>query len=300
VSESNGLEQEITKHQGYVDPFYRWHPVGGGDTHECFRLSVDAEQETPWYFVKRNTSTRTALLLSEYQSLRHLSKHPELSYPTPILLFEDAEFTYLVMEYREQQRLSSHTMGEMGELLARQHQQKYDRFGWYEDNFIGSTPQHNAWSDEWVVFYREQRLQVQLDLARHHGMSISVVQRGMDVCKTLAGLFLGYSPAASLLHGDLWAGNAAESSLDGSPLLFDPAPYYGDRESDLAMTELFGGFSTDFYLAYDRYYPIDEGYEKRKPLYQLYHSLNHFNLFGSSYLSMVEAHLSVIERLSAV
>jgi fructosamine-3-kinase len=108
----------------------------------------------------------------------------------------------------------------------------------------------------------------------------------------VAGFFENYEPAPSLLHGDLWAGNAA--SVDGAPVIFDPAVHYGDRESDIAMTRLFGGFGESFYEAYNEAWPLDEGYRQREPLYQLYHVLNHLNLFGGAYLGRAE---SLIARL---
>jgi len=151
------------------------------------------------------------------------------------------------------------------------------------DNTIGSTPQINAERADWVDFWREQRLGYQLELAAAKGAGEPLASRGRLLLDFLPKLFETYRPRASLLHGDLWSGNYAYLT-DGRPVIFDPAVYYGDREAELAMTELFGGFQREFYAAYEAAWPLAAGYRTRKKLYQLYHILNHFNLFGGSYL----------------
>ena len=173
-------------------------------------------------------------------------------------------------------------------MLASVHRHQADRFGWQRDNYIGSTPQQNGWRESWIAFWRERRLEPQIALARANGYRIEV--------PPVWRLLEGHEPAPSLLHGDLWSGNAAFLP-DGAPVLFDPAVYYGDREADLAMTELFGGFPREFYSSYRKIYPLDAGYEKRKHLYNLYHLLNHLNLFGSGYLGQVERTLGLLHAL---
>jgi fructosamine-3-kinase len=169
-----------------------------------------------------------------------------------------------------------------GEQLAKLHQTHADTFGWYRDNTIGSTPQVNKQNKNWIAFYREHRLQYQISLAIHKGCGIELQDLGERLCDRLDAFFASYQPKPSLLHGDLWSGNYAYDE-NSNPVLFDPAVYYGDREADIAMTELFGGFSTDFYYTYSDTYPMDDGYEVRKTLYNLYHILNHLNLFGGGY-----------------
>ena len=169
-------------------------------------------------------------------------------------------------------------------MLARQHRCIADRYGWHRDNTIGPTPQSNAWADDWRTFWRERRLLPQLALAARNGYVLDAW--GVDE------VLEGHRPPASLLHGDLWSGNAGFTAE--GPVLYDPAVYYGDRETDLAMTELFGGFPPEFYAAYAQAYPLERGYEARKPLYNLYHLLNHLNLFGGSYLAQVESTLSLL------
>ena len=170
-------------------------------------------------------------------------------------------------------------------MLAKLHRTTGPRFGWHRDNWIGGTPQTNTWHDGWAGFFRECRIEPQLALARKNGYPLTFS----------SDLLRGHEPRPSLLHGDLWSGNAG--FIDEGPVIFDPAVYYGDREADLAMTELFGGFPLEFYAAYEKAYPLDAGYEQRKHLYNLYHLLNHLNLFGSGYLAQVERTLGLLDAL---
>ena len=169
----------------------------------------------------------------------------------------------------------------LGRMLARLHRQTGPRYGWHRDNFIGRSPQANGWCDDWSEFWWTRRLQPQLQRA---GLDAGFLK---DVLKD-------HRPAPSLLHGDLWSGNAG--FIDAGPVIFDPAVYYGDRETDLAMTELFGGFAREFYRAYHQELPLDDGYLWRKHLYNLYHLLNHLNLFGGGYRAQVEATLGLLLR----
>ena len=159
-----------------------------------------------------------------------------------------------------------------------------DRFGWWRDNTIGSTTQVNTQEDNWLDFWRDHRLGFQLDLAERNGGGKRLRDSGEALMDSLPALLQGQPVEASLLHGDLWSGNYFYTT-GGQPAIFDPAVYYGDREADIAMTELFGGFGRDFYAAYRNAWPLDDGYSMRKTLYNLYHVLNHFNLFGGGYLS---------------
>ena len=170
----------------------------------------------------------------------------------------------------------------LGERLAKLHRHTADRFGWFRDNTIGPTPQFNTWSDDWIAFFRVHRLEFQLGLATANGYGADINGPGGKLAERLAELFAGYTPVASLLHGDLWGGNWG--SVAGEPVIFDPAVHYGDRESDIAMTMLFGGFGKAFYAAYEASWPMAPGHEQRLKLYELYHVLNHLNLFGRSYL----------------
>jgi len=172
----------------------------------------------------------------------------------------------------------------MGRALAQLHRQHGELFGWRRDNYIGLLPQRNEWCDDWHVFFVECRLAPQMDRALNAGYAVDITD--------IPQLIFNHQPEPSLLHGDLWSGNASFTSE--GPVFFDPAVYYGDREADLAMTELFGGFPAEFYAAYNEAYPLDAGYEKRKHLYNLYHLLNHLNIFGGGYLGQVQATLGLL------
>lgn len=183
----------------------------------------------------------------------------------------------------------------LGRQLAELHRHAGERFGWEHDNWIGDSPQRNGWGGEWSRFFAERRLLPQLRWAAGKGMDRKSVDKGESLAERLGAFFVDYRPRPSLLHGDLWGGNAS-ALPDGTPVVFDPAVYYGDREADLAMSELFGGFPESFYAAYRIAWPLDSGYETRKTLYNLYHVLNHFNLFGAGYLNQARR---MIDRLLA-
>lgn len=180
----------------------------------------------------------------------------------------------------------------MGRKLAAMHQVEGAFFGWENDNFIGATVQSNALNHSWIDFYREQRLTFQLELAEHNGL---VIPEAAQLLNRLEGFFDDYEPRPSLLHGDLWGGNAGFTP-EGEPIMFDPAVYYGDRETDLAFTYMFGGFDHQFYQGYEAVWPLNVGFEQRKPLYNLYHELNHYNLFGGGY--GVQAHHTIRQLVS--
>jgi protein-ribulosamine 3-kinase len=180
--------------------------------------------------------------------------------------------------YRASSRMAAPT-------VARMHAVTSPRFGWHRDNTIGATPQTNGWSDDWATFFRERRLRPQLELAVRNGHERSLLRDASRLVERIPAMLSGHHPAASLLHGDLWAGNAGRLR-DGTPVVYDPSTYYGDRETDIAMTALFGGFDAAFYDAYSALMPFAPGHEKRRTLYNLYHVLNHVNLFGASYLPL--------------
>jgi len=167
------------------------------------------------------------------------------------------------------------------------------QYGWYQDNIIGSTPQSNQQHSDWLSFWREERLLPQFKMLYDKGYKNQLQPLSEQLLNKLDDFLAHHNPPASLLHGDLWSGNYAFDQ-HGRPVIFDPALYYGDREADLAMTELFGGFSPDFYQAYNDAWPLESDYKQRKTLYNLYHILNHANLFGTSYLNQA---IGMMQRL---
>ena len=255
--------------------------VGGG----CINQAVRIRYGDTTYFVKLNSASGLDMFSAEAQGLEELRQCRELKIPAPVCVGSDGQSAWLVMENLA---LGGHgSAAALGEGLAAMHRITREAYGWDIDNTIGSTPQENAWLDDWIDFWRQRRLRFQLDLAGRHGAGRALTAKGEQLIDALPALFDGYTPAASLLHGDLWSGNYAYTA-DGEPAIFDPAVYYGDREADLAMTELFGGFGRDFYAAYNQAWPVDTGYPVRKTLYNLYHILNHYNLFGGGYASQAQ------------
>ena len=255
----------------------------GGSINSAHRL----QGEDACYFVKLNRKELLPMFEAELAGLEEMAECREVRVPRAIVCGKTAEHAFLVLENIDLQSGGSDSDRLLGRQLAQLHRQKKPYFGWHRDNTIGSTLQLNDVCDSWIEFWKNQRLDFQLKLAGKNGFGSRIQKPGERLCAELACLFSGYGPEPSLLHGDLWAGNAAADE-DRQPVIFDPACYYGDREADLAMTELFGGFSGDFYSAYTEVYPLDSGYPVRKKLYNLYHILNHLNLFGASYLGQAE------------
>jgi len=261
----------------------RAEPTGGGSINRAFRLDGGGQR----FFVKLNSAGRLGMFEAERAGLMELAAAMSVRVPLPICCGSDALFSWIVLEHLELGDSTDELAG-LGAQLALLHRRTAANFGWNRDNTIGSTPQHNEWGSNWIVFLRKHRIGFQLQLAQRNGYRGRLQSSGETLLAGLDAFFAGYRPEASLLHGDLWSGNAAVLA-DGEPAIFDPAVYYGDREADLAMTELFGGFPPAFYRGYDDAWPLDPGYRIRKRLYNLYHLLNHLNLFGGSYLAAAHA-----------
>jgi fructosamine-3-kinase len=234
------------------------------------------------FFVKLNAAARLDMFEAEAEGLAEIASSRSVRVPQPVCCGTHDDRAYLVLECLDIGRGSGASDELLGHQLAAMHRSARDRFGWQRDNTIGSTPQINTEEDDWLTFYREHRLRFQLGLAAENGHGGNLLRRGEQLLEKLPAFFAGYQPRPSLLHGDLWGGNHATLS-DGTPVIFDPAVYYGDREADLAMTELFGGFGEDFHAAYRAAWPLDSGYRVRRDLYNLYHVLNHLNLFSGGY-----------------
>jgi len=266
-------------------------PVSGGSINESFRL--DGRDGTS-FFVKLNDAQHLPMFIAESAGLAAITATNTLRTPCPIIHGIAGHQSFLVLEH-----LSLYARGDakaLGTQLAALHRHTAPQFGFFQDNFIGTTPQLNAWTDDWITFWSEQRLGFQLALAEKNGHGKEIRQLGERLLDELPAFFEGYIPQPSFLHGDLWSGNHAYLN-DGTPTIFDPATYYGDRECDIAMTELFGGYPTTFYDSYQCAWPLDASYEKRRDLYYLYHILNHSNLFGGGYMRQAEG---MIKRLLVV
>ena len=262
--------------------------IGGG----CINTTVRLDNGRHSYFIKLNHANRLEMFAAESAGLAELAATNTISVPQPLCHGVAGNQAYLVMEYLALGRPKGHSAELAGRQLAMMHHTTQAQFGWHRDNTIGSTPQPNRLHDDWISFWREQRLGFQLQLAAQNGYTGRLQQQGDRLLHKLA-MIIDHSPQASLLHGDLWGGNLAYDQ-QGQPVIYDPAVYYGDREADIAMTELFGGFSQSFYAAYQEVWPLDPGYHSRKQLYNLYHILNHLNLFGGGYLAQAQ---SMIDHL---
>jgi protein-ribulosamine 3-kinase len=266
-------------------------PVAGGCINKCYRVAGSGRA----YFVKVNSSGRRAMFEAEAAGLAEIAATATTRVPAPLCAGANAEAAWLVVEYIEFGEATTRSMAQLGEALAAQHRVTAGKFGWTRDNTIGSTPQLNPQNADWISFWRDCRLGYQLELASRNGAPAALLRKGERLAGGFAALFADRSVKPALLHGDLWGGNAGFDRT-GTPVLFDPAVYYGDREADLAMTELFGGFSADFYAAYRAAFALDTGYEVRRQLYNLYHVLNHYNLFGGGYAAQAE---TLADRLLA-
>ncbi|ALG67079.1 fructosamine kinase family protein [Beggiatoa leptomitoformis] len=276
ISNTTGQYFEVQTH----------YPIAGGNINYAYRIEGAGQN----YFVKLNTFDKFDMFVAEAMGLAELGQPAVIKVPVPICWGKTAEHAYLVLEYLPLRRDNlQQTSSKFGQQLAVMHRVSCAPapFGWYRNNYIGTTPQTNTLAYDWVDFWCKNRLGYQLQLAHDNGYIGEIQELGARLLTEVALFFTTYKPYNSLLHGDLWSGNY-DIDIHGEPVIFDPAMYYGDREADIATTELFGGFHTSFYDAYQATWALDEGYTVRKNLYNLYHVLNHLNLFGGSYLAQAE------------
>ncbi len=263
--------------------------VSGGCINEGY--AVSDYQNT--YFVKVNQASQIAMFQAEAFGLQQMFDTATIRVPKPLCSGIAENSCYLVLEWLEMVRGNPKSWEIMGRKLAALHKITNKKgFGWYTNNTIGSTPQVNTLTGNWVEFYTQYRMKFQLRRGKSKGGRFPQTE---ELLAAIPELLAGHKPRPSLVHGDLWGGNAG-FTVEGEPVIFDPAIYYGDREVDIAMTELFGGFPPEFYRGYNEVFPLDSGYELRKTLYNLYHVVNHFNLFGGSYESQVNQIISQLLR----
>ena len=257
----------------------------GGDINDVYLLDFDKNNKV---VVKVNQKERfPEMLAKEKEALIYLNKHSPLNYAAPAFQFEDSQYQYLGLNYVEKGSSSSKGQLKLGEGLAKQHQQTSNYFGWETDNYIGSLPQINTKKDNWSDFYSVNRLLFQTKIAFDSKKINQPFLTKMDrFCNYLDQLYPKEAP--SLLHGDLWGGNYFIDKNE-NPFIYDPAVYYGHREIDIAMTQLFGGFDTTFISAYNKIYPLEKGWQERIKYGQLYPNLVHLNLFGVAYLHNIKS-----------
>jgi len=262
--------------------------VSGGCINQSYLMRCQDGEE---YFVKLNRPSLVTMFDAEMSGLQEIYDSQSIRVPQPYCSGSDAHHSFIVMQALRFAGGGKAAMRQFGEKMAALHNNTAanGKYGWDTDNTIGSTPQPNSPRRGWVEFWRDNRLGFQLQLAASNGYRGKLQTVGEQVLSRL-GDFFSEQPKAVMLHGDLWSGNYAVCD-DGEVAIFDPAFYYGDREADIAMTELFGGFSADFYAAYNAVLALPKEYAIRKVLYNSYHIINHLNLFGSSYLRQAESML---------
>ncbi len=274
------ISQKIEQATGKSFSVQQQQSLAGGSINSAFKLSGSESGANKTYFVKTNQPGSSAMFVAEAKALAIMASTNTIKIPKPVCVGDDGTQSYIVMEYLDMSGSLNQTL--LGEQLAAMHRVTADRFGWEIDNTIGATHQPNAWQQNWVDFWREQRLGYQLELAAKNGYGGELQTLGEKLLVEMPVLFSGRDIKPSMLHGDLWGGNVA-GLKQGSPVIFDPAFYYGDREADLAMTYVFGGFTADFYASYENAFPLDEGFKVRKTFYNIYHIINHLNLFAGGY-----------------
>lgn len=274
---------------GIAEPLGRARPVAGGCIHTTSRVTAGDGRAL---FLKVNSAAHAPMFAAEAAGLALLAAAEGPRVPRVLGHGTAHGRAWLVTEYLDLQ--TSGDAAAFGRDLARMHAYRGEAFGLDHDNWIGTTAQPNGRHQDWVAFWRAQRLGHQLELAAADGHT-EVIDRGRRLAERLEDFFIGHRPVPSLLHGDLWTGNQAYDA-HGRGVVFDPAVYFGDRETDLAMTELFGGLPEAFWSGYREAWPLEPGYPVRRELYNLYHVLNHAHLFGGGY---VRQGAGMIDRLLA-
>ena len=261
--------------------------VKAGNSHKAYKIS-DGKQR---FFVKTNQKIYLPNFETEAQGLQHLNNTRLFKVPDVICTGLVSGHSFLVLEHIAMTKGNEQGWFKFGQALAELHKVNTQKmYGWQEDNFIGLTLQPNLWQKKWSYFFAEQRIGFMLQLLSEKGHILANID---NVVESVKNLLKGHNPTPSMLHGDLWQGNAG--FYKNQSVLYDPAFYFGDRETDLAMTELFGRFPEHFYQGYADMWPIDVDYQYRKPIYQLYHVLNHALLFGGHYLDSAKITLKNLD-----
>lgn len=245
------------------------------------------------YFVKLNNKQSLPHFQAEAYSLQQLRKLTDIPCPHVTAIGTSLDKSFLVLDYLHFREAKPILWYQFGQQIAQMHYETvHGQFGWQQDNYIGQTIQPNQWQRNWTTFFADQRIAWQLQLLAEKSILLGSLSHITQVCHDA---LLHHHASPCLVHGDLWQGNTGFTHQGAT--LFDPACYYGDREVDIAMTELFGHFPEDFYHGYQAEYPLDSGYEQRKLIYNFYHILNHANIFGGVYIEQAKAILSRIMAL---
>jgi len=282
------VEAAIEEATGAAAAIVHLEVASGGSISDARRLRLADGRR---FFLKTQRAPfQPGLFEAEAAGLSALRGAGILPVPAEVAVMPD----FLLLEQVEIRGPGPDFFAVFGRALARQHRQaRAELFGFERDNFLGASPQPNGWLASWTSFWRERRLGHQLELLRRHGIEDRELQKlGDRLLVRLPEWLDEVADTPSLLHGDLWAGNFL--STEAGPLLIDPAVHYGHREAELAMTRLFGGFPAEFYRSYEEEWPLPPGAEERGAVYELYHLLNHYNLFGAAYRAPC---LAILRRL---
>jgi len=288
------LRQVLESVYGQAVEIVSLRSVGGGSINQTETLTLSNGEKV---FMKTNANPPKGFFPAEAKGLDLLRKAeggPRI--PKPLGMEPGPCPRFFLMEYIEESPPAQEFDFLFASALANMHRVTQSAHGLDHDNYIGSTVQRNTEEQDGLKFFRDHRLRFQQELARANGRLPAQLDKRLDaLCDKLESLLDTTGEKPALLHGDLWSGNYFQAKSDQRPCVFDPAVYYGLRESDLAMTELFGSLSDSFYKAYHEAFPLNPGYGERRDIYNLYHMLNHLNLFGGSYLSSVE---SIVNRFT--
>jgi len=267
-------------------------PISGGCISDSSIIQTDSGEK---YFLKINNHVPKDMFTKEANGLMEIAKSKSIRVPSVELVHDN----FILMECIEGKSKSKNFFEDFGIQFAKMHKYEREYFGFYEDNYIGSTIQKNVLDEaekrDWTKFYFNKRLLFQFKLAEWNGYVDSDLRKYFTQLENRIDQILDSETVKpSLLHGDLWSGNYIVDEK-GRACLIDPAVYYGNREADLAMTKLFGGFTKEFYYSYNEFYPLKDGCDYRENIYKLYHVMNHLNLFGRSYyqqaLSLIKFYL---------
>lgn len=280
------LEQKLSVHLNVRFRIAQCDRISGGDINESFLISDGSKN----FFVKINQKHFYKLFEQEAYALSQIYQTGQIKCPKVILFSQSAQYSFLVLEFISLTNASAMQWRLMGKALAQLHKNtSHGQFGWQYDNYIGSTVQPNIWQSNWREFFAEQRIGWQLQLLKEKAICFGDINHIITRCHDA---LLNHKVSPCLVHGDLWRGNLGFAN--NQPIIYDPACYYGDREVDIAMTELFGPLPINFYQSYNDVYPLPVGYEKRKQVYNFYHILNHANIFAGNYIEQAQAMLSRI------
>lgn len=285
--EINRALQNWFREQGLSEEINHTQSIGGGSINSAFKIST---RNDSWFLKFNSARAHPQMFESEYHGLKLMADSKTIRIPEPFYFYEGDQYSCILMEWIDQGARTTDFWTRFAQELAQMHQCSEEYFGLDFDNYMGSLPQKNTPHPDFISFFIQERLEPQIKLARDDGyISPKHIKHCERMYAELASIFPEEKPA--LVHGDLWNGNFMNDE-NGNPLIMDPAVYFGHREVDIAMTTMFGGFSSEFYEAYQNFYPMEKSWESRLDYYKLYPILIHVNLFGYSYVSSFERIIS--------